>query len=74
MIFATFEFFDVRCRILDVLHVFIVLQLVVLLSLSVILQISRLSLDLLQISLPASPFPAAHPAYPSTLRPMRYHR
>lgn len=74
MIFATFKFFDVCCGILDVLLVLIVLQLVVVLSLFVMLQISRLSLDLLQISLPASPSPVAHPAYPSTLRPMRYHR
>jgi len=37
MIFATFEFFDVRCGILDVLHVLIVLQLVVVLSLFVML-------------------------------------
>lgn len=43
MIFATFEFFDVRCGILDVLHVLIVLQLVVVLSLFVMLQILRLS-------------------------------
>jgi len=74
MIFATFEYFDVRCGILDVLHVFIILQLIIILSLFIMLQISRLSLNLLQISLPASPSPVAHPAYPSTLRSMRYHR
>jgi hypothetical protein len=74
MIFATFEFFEIRRGILDVLYVFIVFQHVVFLSLFVMLQTSRLSLDLLRISLPASPCPVAHPAYPSTPRPKRYHR